>query len=199
MIEVRCFRCLEEAGFLRLEINALNRASIRPDPFSTFEFFENFLRCEKFLPAGESLQLWFLVALDAGSLVGYMALKRTTHKVLGMRAAKLDFLVVHDADRPQLVARHENARAVSEAFYAYLLERGREWDFLEFRQQEANSPLILPLATARLKGYLVRQWPSTDNGTIHLCWSYAGRVLQVSVEEVPLQRQPADAQPAGGR
>ena len=167
---MRCFGSLEETAFLREDVNALNRAGTRPDPFSTFEFFENFLRYEKFFPQDQNLRLWFLAAFDAGRLVGYMALKQLTHKVLGLRASKIDFLVTHDADRPQLVARPEHALAVSEAFYAYLLERKREWSFLEFRQQDAASPLFPPPAAARLKGYLVREWPSLDNGTIPLRW-----------------------------
>ena len=170
MIEVRCFGSLEEAAFLREEVNALNRAGTRPDPFSTFEFFENFVRHEKSFPQGRGLHLWFLAAFDTGRLVGYMALKRTTHKVLGLPVSRLDFLVTHDTDRPQLVARPEHALAVSEAFYAYLLERKREWSFLEFRQQDAASSLFPPPAAVNLKGYRVRQWPSLDNGTIHVRW-----------------------------
>jgi len=170
LIEVRCFGSLEEAEFLREEVDALNRASTRPDPFSTFEFFENFLRYDEFFPQGQGLRLWFLAAFNAGRLAGYMALKQVTHKVLGVRASKLDFLVTHDNDRPQLVARPEHALAVSEAFYAYLLERKREWSFLEFRQQDATSPLFPPPSAVKLKGYWVRQWPSMDNGTIHVRW-----------------------------
>jgi hypothetical protein len=170
-MEVCCFGSLEEVAFLRDEVNALNRAGARPDPFSTFEFFENFLRCEEFFPESRGLRLWFLAAFNTGRLVGYMALKQMTHKVFGVRASKVDFLVTHDADRPQLVARPEHAPAVSEAFYAYLLERKREWSFLEFRQQDATSPLFPPPAAVKLKGYWVRQWPSMDNGTIHIRWS----------------------------
>ena len=168
MIEVRCFGSLEEAAFLRDEVNALNRAGMRPDPFSTFEFFENFLRYDRSFPQG--LRLWFLSAFNAGRLVGYMALKQMTHKVLGLRASKLDFLVTHDVDRPQLVVRPEHALEVSEAFYAYLLDHKREWSFLELRHQDAASPLFPPPAAVKLKGYWVRQWPGMDNGTIHLRW-----------------------------
>jgi hypothetical protein len=170
LIEVRCFGSLEEAAFLRDEVDALNRAGTRPDPFSTFGFFQNFLRHVERYSQGQGLRLWFLAAFSADRLVGYMALKQMTQRVLGLREFKLDFLVTHDADRPQLVARPELALAVSEAFYAYLLERKREWSFLEFRQQDAASPLFPPPAAVKLKGYLVRQWPSLDNGTIHVRW-----------------------------
>ena len=170
MIEVRCFSSLEEAAFLREAVNALNRASIRPDPFSTFEFFENFLGCAESYPPGQELRLWFLAAFDTGQLIGYMALKHVTHTVLGLRASKVDFLVTHDADCPQLVARPEHALAVSEAFHIYLWERRREWSFVEFRQQVAASPLLPPPATVKLKGCWLSQWPSMDNGTIPVRW-----------------------------
>ncbi len=171
---MRCFGSLEEAAFLRDEVNALNRASTRPDPFSTFEFFENFLRHDRKFPRGQGLRLWFLTAFDASRLVGYMALKLMPHRVLGLRAFKLDFLVTQNNDRPQLVARAEDALAVSEAFYIYLLERGREWSFLEFRQQDAASPLFPPPPAVKLEGYSVRQWPSLDNATIHVRWDTLG-------------------------
>ena len=155
---------------LRAEINALNRAGTRPDPFSSFEFFENFLRYEKGSAPGQGLRLWFLVAIESGRLIGYLALKQVNHKVFGLRAPKIDFLVTHDADRPQLVCRPEHAKAVSEAFYNYLLQHKREWSFLEFRQQDAASPLFPPPGGGKLKGCWVGQWPSMDNGTIPVSW-----------------------------
>ncbi len=170
MIEVRCFGTLKDAAFLREEVNALNLVGKRPDPFSTFEFFETFLAHDEGATEGRGLNLWFLTAFDAGQLVGYLALKQVTHRVFGMRASKLDFLVAHDADGPQLVARPEHALAVSAAFYAHILARQDEWTFLEFRQQDAASSLFPPPAAAELGGYSVRQWPGMDNGTIQVCW-----------------------------
>jgi hypothetical protein len=170
LIEVRCFHALEEAEALREEVNALNLVSTRPDPFSTFEFFENFLRHDECFPGGRGICLWFLAAFLDGRLVGYLALKQVTRKVLGLRTSQLGFLVTHDTDRPHLVARPEHLNQVSEAFYAYLLGRKREWSFLQFQQQDDTSSLFPPPAAVDLKGYLVRQWPSLENGTIHIRW-----------------------------
>lgn len=170
MIAVRCFRSLEEAAFLRDEVNALNRAAPRPDPFSTFEFFENFLRHDKRFPSGQSLRLCFLAAFDAGRLVGYLALKHVPHSVLGLRASKLEFLVTQNNDRPHLVTRPADALAVSEAIYAHLLAHRSEWSFLELCQQDAASALFPPSAAVNLKGYMVREWPGLDNATIHVRW-----------------------------
>lgn len=170
MIEVRCFHTLEEVAFLREEINALNLVSTRPDPFSTFEFFENFLRHDECFPGGQGMRLWFLAAFLDARLVGYLPLKQVTHKVLGLRRPRLDFLVAHDTDRPHLVAKPEYLSRVSEAFYAYLFGRKREWSLLEFQQQDDTSSLFPPPAAVDLKDYMVRQWPTLVNGTIHLRW-----------------------------
>src|SRR5512135_1430869 len=105
LIEVRCFDSLEEAAFLRDEVDELNRASARPDPFSTFGFFENYFRYDEFFPRGRGMRLWFLAAFLDGRLVGYLALKQVAHKVLGLQTSRLGFFVVHDTDRPHLVAR----------------------------------------------------------------------------------------------
>jgi hypothetical protein len=170
MIEVRCFESLEEAAFLRDEINGLNRRSARPDPFSTFEFFETFFRHEQFFLQGRNRRPWFLTASSAGRLIGYLALRRVTRRVLGVQTSMLGFLVNHDTDRPHLVAEVQSLAAVSEAFYDYLLGRRSEWSFLEFQQQDDSSSLFPPPAATDLHGYAVRQWPSLANGTIHVRW-----------------------------
>ncbi len=171
MIEVRCFGSLEEAAFLRDEVNALNLASARPDPFSTFEFFENFFCHDEFIPRGQGIRLWFLAAFLDDHLVGYLALKQVTHRILGMQTSTLGFFVTHDTDRPHLVASPEYLNQVSEAIYVYLLGRKKEWSFLEFQQQDDTSSLFPPPAAVDLKDYLVRQWPSMENGTIRVYWS----------------------------
>ncbi|MBI3544990.1 MAG: GNAT family N-acetyltransferase [Gammaproteobacteria bacterium] len=171
LIEVRCFDSFEKAAFLRNEVNALNRASARPDPFSTFEFYQNFFRHDEDFPNGQDLCLWFLAAFDADRLIGYIALKQVAQKVFGVKTYTLGFLVTHDTDRPHLVAKAEDLQRVSEAFYAYILSRKKEWSFLEFQQQDAASPLFPPPAALDLKNYLVREWPSMENGTIHLKWN----------------------------
>ncbi|BAV34120.1 hypothetical protein SCL_1822 [Sulfuricaulis limicola] len=170
MIEVRCFHAFEEAEALRNEVNALNLVSARPDPFSTFEFFENFLRHDEYFPGGRGVRLWFLAAFLDGRLAGYLALKQVTRKILGLRTSQIGFLVTHDTDRPHVVARPEHLIRVSEAFYAYLLGRKQEWSVLEFQQQDDTSTLFPPPATVSLEGYLVRPWPSLENGTIQVRW-----------------------------
>lgn len=171
MIEVRCFHTLAEAAHLRVAVNALNLASARPCPFSTFEFFENFLRNDESAPGSRGLRLWFLAAFIDGELAGYLALKQDTEKVFGLATSRLGFLIDHSTDRPHPVARSGQLQAITEAFYDYLLGRGHEWSLLEFQQQDAASALFPPPASARLGGHLVREWPSLENGTIRVHWN----------------------------
>jgi len=168
LIQVRCFNSLAEAAFLRDRVNALNLQSVRPDPFSTFEFFETFFRHDEYFPEGQGLRLWFLAAFDADRLIGYLALKQVTHRMMGLRTSTLGFLVTHDTDRPHLVATPELQEQVSSAFYTYLLEHKQQWSMLEFQQQDGAS--LFPPPSAALKGYVLREWPSMENCTIHLRW-----------------------------
>ena len=172
MISVRCFESLEAAGAIRDDVNALNRLAARPDPFSTFEFFETYLRHDEDFPAGRGVKVWFLAAFRNARLIGYLALKQVTRRTLGLRAVTVGFLVTHDTDRPHVVSRAEDLLQVSEAFYAHLLARRGEWSCLEFQQQDDSSSLFPPPAGADLKGCLLRQWTSLENCTIPVRWGH---------------------------
>lgn len=170
MIEVRCYSSLDEVALLREELNALNLASARPDPFSTFEFFQNYALHDEDFPPGKAMRLWFLAAFLDGHLVGYLPLKQVSRRMIAWRTVKLDCFITHDTDRPHLVARREDLMPVSVAFYGYLLGRKHEWSFLEFQQQDGSSPLFPPPTAINLKSYLSREWPSMENATIHVRW-----------------------------
>jgi hypothetical protein len=143
MIEVRCYHSLVEAEPFRDAVNALNLASLQPDPFSTFEFYEHCLDEEqREARPDRDFRVWLLLAFSDGELVGQMALKQRTYRTFGVPAVKLDWLTAYMFGRPRLVSRPEHARAVTVAFEAYLLGRMREWSLLEFQQQDAQSELL---------------------------------------------------------
>jgi hypothetical protein len=169
-LSVRCFDSLESAAFLRNDIDALNRRSVRPDPFSTYSFYETFFRHDELNPGGGGMRVWFLAAFRNGRLIGHLALQHQTRKVLGMRTSTVGFLVTHDTDRPHVVAAPEDLAAVTVAFYQHLLSRRQEWSHLAFAQQDGCSSLFPPPAGVDLSGYLVRQWPTLENCTITVRW-----------------------------
>ncbi len=170
MIEVRCFQNLEDVSFLRAEINALNLASRRPDPFATLEFYENYLQHDQLLSESKGSRLCFLAAFAEGSLVGYIPLKHTRHRILGLRTAKLSFFAAHDVDRPQLIARPELLDAVVTAVHDYLFDHIGNWGLLEFEQQAMDSPLLRYALESAPKGYRVRTWSGWSNWSIPIQW-----------------------------
>ena len=169
-VTIRCLHALAEIAALRPQINALNLASARPDPFSTFEFYENLLRRSSSLSGGTRSRVWFLAAFMDRELVGYLALEEVTDRVLWRPIKRLGFLVAHDADRPHVVAKAENIGVVTEMFYEYLRDHRREWDLLELQQQDSASTLYPPPPGVTLTGCWVRHWPNLDNGTIRVRW-----------------------------
>jgi hypothetical protein len=181
LISVRCFGSVAEAAPWRDAADALHRVCTRPDPFSTFAFFETFQRHDESHPDERDTQLWLLAAFRGERLIGYVALRRVTRRVLGLRTAALGFLVTRDTDRPHVVARAEDLPAVSTAFYAHLLVRRSEWSMLEFHQQDASSSLLPPPAGLDLAGHLVSGWTSLPNGTVHLRWP----TLRHYVDDLP--------------
>lgn len=170
MIDLQCYASFDEAAALGPEIDALNRDSPRPDPFSTFAFMAHFAR-EAETPVGEGAgTLWLLAARRAGRLVGFIALRRSKRLVMGLPVATLGLLVAHDADRPHLLARSEDLAEVGAAVYAYLLSRAGEWSLLEFPQQDAHSPLLLPPPGLDMAAHVAHEWPSLENGTVRILW-----------------------------
>ena len=169
MIEVRCFHDLSRAEPFRESVNALNLASTRPDPFSTFEYFQLLLNHAQRFATSVPPRLWLLLAFDDNTLVGVLALKQCVHRVFGFRAIKLDWLTAFRADRPHLIARREHVAAVSVAFTDYLLERKDEWSLLEFQQQDVDSPLRQRPAAVPAAGQF-RLWPNLESGTVAVRW-----------------------------
>jgi hypothetical protein len=169
-VKVECLHTLGEVAILRTQINELNARSARPDPFSTFEYYEAVLNSDPGFQTGGQSSLWFLVAYRGDAPIGVLALKRTASKVLWRRCFTLDFLVGHDTDRPHVVATDSNYSAVIEAFYLYL--RGRpDWDLLELQQQAPDSCWPRYLDSAPMRGMWRKSWPTMQNHTIRLRWN----------------------------
>ena len=150
-------------------IDELNADSARPSPFATFAHLRNAILRGPFAASADA-QLWFLGAFERGALIGWVALKLTRERVMGLPARRIGFLVGHECDRPGLVVRRENGERVVRAIYRYLGDHRLEWDYVEFEQQVAHSLLDAPPPGDRLEGCVIRDFPSWDNCTIRIRW-----------------------------
>lgn len=162
MLDVSCFHGLSQVTRFEAELDALNLASRRKDPFSTLAFIRNLAAHPAWYPGDLGVEPWFLIAWEDNQVVGYLALRRA--------GQRLEFFVTHDHDCPQLVALPAREAEVSAAFYRYLLGRGSEWNVLEFQHQVPGSPLTPPPHGLPLKGYFARTFPADENHTIPVRW-----------------------------
>lgn len=170
-VKIRCYASLEEVSPLREALNAINLSSSRPDPFSTLEFYQHYFLYDEYYPGGRGFELWFLVAFRGANPVGYVALKRHAGRFLGLPASRVGFLVVHDTDRPHVVAREADLPDVAAACHQWLAAQGNAWSLLELHQQEEDSPLATLPAPLNDGRYRLADWDSHENATIHLRWS----------------------------
>ncbi|MDP9140320.1 MAG: GNAT family N-acetyltransferase [Pseudomonadota bacterium] len=161
---------MDDARPYRDAINQLNLGSSLPDPFSTFEFYDNIMSTLAASQVRTNPRLWLLLAFDADQLVGYLPLKECVHRVLGMRSVKLDLLTAYRADRPHLVTDIDRASEVSRAIYDYLLSRKAEWSLLEFEQQNSRSALWSP-PPIMARSCDILHWPNMANSTVTVRWS----------------------------
>jgi hypothetical protein len=149
-------------------INALNLASARPDPFSTFEFYENLLRRSGSLSGGTRSRVWFLAAFSERELIGYLALEEVTDRVLWRPIKRLGFLVAHDVNRPHVVAQGREHRRRDRDVLLSICGPPAGMGSTELQQQDSASTLYPPPPGVNLTGCWVRHWPNLDNGTIRI-------------------------------
>lgn len=165
-LHVRAIRSLDAVAPLADRLEALNLASRRPTPFDTLAYLRTFLAHDEYRVPGQ--EVLFLVALEGGSPVGYLPLRRVPERVLGIPYTALRCLMVHDNERPRVVSRPEDEARCSAAFYRYLVEEERGWDFLQLHEQDADSALRTPPPSLDLRRFHVRRLPTNPNATILL-------------------------------
>ncbi len=170
-ILVRRFSDLGTIAEFASQIDVLNMESARPSPFASFAHLENAILRGPSAAGSSRARIWFLGVFVEGSMIGFIALVLTRNYFFRLPARRLGFLVGREFDRPGIVARSANLGRAARAIYAYLNAHRREWDYVEFEQQDASSSLDPPPGGTRLRGCALREFPVWDNCTIFVRWS----------------------------
>lgn len=139
-MRVEALHLLAQVAPLADAMTALNLASRRPCPFSTFEYLEHFLRFDEY-GASES-ELLFLAAFEGDALVGYLPLRKHRTQTFGLPFTRIGVMISHDTDRPHLVAKPDDELTCAKAMQSHLLEREPGWDVVDVAMQDADSPLL---------------------------------------------------------
>jgi len=164
-VEVKVVRSHAQLAPLFGEIAALNLASRRPCPFSTPEFLSLMLEHDEFARPGD--QLLFLLAYVGDRLVGYLPLRKTMRRALGVPYGRIESLSLGYLDRPYAVARAADEAVCAAAFYRHLRERERGWSMLDLTSQDAASAFHA-IVDAPGNGYWARRFQADPNTTIPL-------------------------------
>ena len=164
-VEVKAVRSRPQLAQLFRELAALNLASRRPCPFSTPEFLSLMLEHDEFATPGD--ELLFLLAYAGDSLVGYLPLRKTRRRSLGIPYGRIESLSLSYRDRPYAVARAEDEAACAAAFCRHLCEQERGWSTLELTAQDAASAFHA-IVDAPGRGYWARRRATDPNTTIPL-------------------------------
>jgi len=164
-IEVKVVRSRAQLAPHFDELAALNHAARRPCPFSTPEFLSLTLEHDEFAAPGD--ELLFLLAYAGDRLVGYLPLRKTMRRALGIPYGRIENLSLGYRDRPYAVARAEDEAACAAAFYKHLRERERGWSMLELSSQDTASAFHA-IVDVPGRGCWARRFPTDPNTTIPL-------------------------------
>jgi hypothetical protein len=164
-IEVKVVRTPGELAALGAKLNELNVASRRPCPFASAEFLSAVLAHDEEASPGD--ELLCLLAFEGDRLIGYLPLRRTTERLLGVPYGKIVCLALGYRDRPHVVARAQDEAACAAAFYRTLKECEPGWAMLELTSQDGDSPLEELVADAG-PGFWARRYETDPNSTIPL-------------------------------
>lgn len=170
MLTVARFDSLDACAHLRDRIDALNLRSRRPCPYSTFAYYENFLRNDELLTEGRDARVLFLAVLDGDRLVGYAALHRRRAVPFDPRLGKIEWLVTRDTDRPHMVCAPEDEARCARAIVDHLLHDEPRWSYLELGDQEEGDALAG--AALGLHGHrlVVRSYDGHAHSSLDVRW-----------------------------
>jgi CelD/BcsL family acetyltransferase involved in cellulose biosynthesis len=165
-LQVRSFDSVDALAPWAARLDALNLASARPTPFGSLGYVRTFLALDE--DAHVPYRPLVLVAFEGDAPVGWVALRRVSSRLLGDR---IEFLVLHDNDRPRLAARPEDEGRCAAAFLEHLVDRER-WSEVELMEQDAASPFVGAAGAVAGRAY-VRRFPHNPNATIECRWEDA--------------------------
>jgi hypothetical protein len=144
-LQVSCVQGVAAIERFFSEIDRLNRASERPNPFLSAGFLRCYaLRAEYHQPGREER---LYVVRDGRRVIG-CAPMRLSQDFWGLakapfhlRSGRLRFLAPFDTEQPGILCAAEDAEGVSAALLRFICDHERGWDLLELAGQRPGSPL----------------------------------------------------------
>ena len=137
--DVRCVAGRDALDRLAQDLDRLNAASTRPDPFSTADYLRAYVDRSEYFPDGMDVRLFVLT--DGHEVVGIVPMRSVTDRFpAGLRSRRLEFLATHDNERPHIICRAGDEDRIARAFVDHVAAH-RGWSLVELRGQPVGSPL----------------------------------------------------------
>jgi hypothetical protein len=160
------------------DIDRLNRASVRPNPFLSAAFLLCYsLRAEYHVP-GKEERLYLMYEDDR--LIGIAPMRRSLEDLIPpigpvhCRGARLGLLAPLDTERPGILAAADDQQRVAAALIQYLCREERDWGMLEFVGQPPGSALHESIHAATNYRFRARDIAVEPYTEIELIWSDLG-------------------------
>jgi hypothetical protein len=157
------------------DIDRLNRASARPNPFLSAAFLLCYsLRAEYHVPGDE--ERLYLIHEDE-RLVGIAPMRRSLEHLMPRigpvhwRGVRLRLLAPLDTERPGILAAPHDEPRVAAALIQYLCRQERDWGMLEFVGQPPGTALHEAIHAATNYAFRARDIAVEPYTEIELTWS----------------------------
>ena len=170
MLTIARFESLAACATLRDEMDALNRQSRRPCPYSTFAYYENFIAHDELLVEGRDARMLLLAVRDGDRLVGYAALRRRRATPLSRRFAKIEWLVTRDTDRPHMVCAPGDEERCARAIVEHLRDDELRWSYLELGDQEEHDALARAARSLAGRWFVARRYDGHAHSWLDVRW-----------------------------
>jgi CelD/BcsL family acetyltransferase involved in cellulose biosynthesis len=166
------FAALEEFS---VEIDRLNAAATRPNPFLSSAFLKAYALQNEYHPPGE--ERLYLVH-DGSALIGCAPLRRCADgagsalvRLIGWRSIRLGCLAPFDTEYPGILAAPVDQDRVAAALVRHLRDNDREWDLLEFAGQQPGTALHRAVQAADGWRFRARDIEVQPYNVIPLAWN----------------------------
>ena len=151
------------------QIDRLNLASTRPNPFLSAAFLQCYaLRMEYYTPGTE--ERLFLV-WDNNQLIGCAPMRLSIENLgiasapLRFRRGRLQLLAVLDTERPGILSAPQDAERVAKALIRHICDHERGWGMLEFAGQLPGTALhraVYASASAKFRAREIKVEPYNE-------------------------------------
>ncbi len=155
------------------EIDRLNLASRRPNPFLSSAFLICYaLRSEFFQPGRE--ERLFLIR-QGRRVIGCAPMRRSTGDFaawgpLARLSVRLQFLAPLDTERPGILAAPEDEERVAAALIRHICAKERRWGMLEFAGQQPGTALHRAVHSASNLRFRARDFDLEPYNEIAIVW-----------------------------